>query len=159
VDADRPLAGGPFRSCRLPITLGADQSYRIRIWQLADARKPDDPEWWGAWLINDSKGTEQLIGQLQTPGSWGWLTGAAGGFIEHFGPMPQGCASIPPSTSRYDTVKADNGAFTSSISASVYGDCKAGLDGRTAIECGGGECRVTVRDARPGAPAGISVSD
>jgi hypothetical protein len=151
VDASRPLAGGPFRSCRLPIELVAGDTYQLRVVEVSDANEPDAPEWWGATLYNVSKDEEQWIGQLQVPGSWGWLEGHAGGFIEHFGPMPNGCDSIPASSSMFVATTADDGSFTSSISARVYGQCEPSISARSTIECEGDRCAVEVR--RAGSPS------
>ena len=86
------------------------------------------------------------IGDLQVPGSWGWLEGRAGGFIEHFGPMPQGCDSIPASSSTFFAVSADGGSRQSSISAYVYGKCKDSLQPRTQINCADGRCDIELAD-------------
>jgi hypothetical protein len=80
-DPRRKVDGGPFRSCRLPVTLSSGVKYRLRIWQTK-------PGWVGAWLINDATKQEQEIGQLQLPGSWGGLKMGSDGFMEQFGPMP-----------------------------------------------------------------------
>jgi hypothetical protein len=139
VDPSRPLAGGPFMSCRLPIDLVSNARYRLRLWVLSE---PGD--WWGAWLINVDTGDEQFIGKIQLPNSWQWLNASAGGFIEHFGPMPDGCDSIPASESTYFAATADNG-ITSSLSANLYGDCMTPLSSRTNISCASGQCDVSIR--------------
>jgi hypothetical protein len=141
-DPTRQVAGGPFRSCRLPINLAANEAYRLRLYEIADAREPDAPEWWGASFINVSTGDEQLIGRVQVPGAWGWLGSNAGGFIEHFGPMPAGCDSIPASSSTFLATQADNGSVQSSISATLYGKCEASLRRRSNISCAAGRCDV-----------------
>ena len=93
-DPRRKVDGGPFRSCRLPVTLGSGVKYRLRIWQTK-------PGWFGAWLIDDGTKQEREIGQLQLPGKWGGLKVGSDGFMEQFGPMPQGCGSIPSSNTTY----------------------------------------------------------
>ena len=143
-DPSRPVAGGPFRSCRLPISLEPDKHYRLRLVEVADAREPDEPEWWAATFTDISTGTEQYIGQLQVPGSWSWLQGNAGGFIEHFGPMPQGCESIPATSSAFLAATANNGSATSSMSARLYGQCEAALQPHTTIDCRDGRCQVDI---------------
>ncbi len=140
-DPSRPVAGGPFRSCRLPISLEPNERYRLRLSEIADARQPDAPEWWGAWLVKVSTGEESLIGQLLVPGSWGWLQSGAGGFIEHFGPMPAGCDSIPASSSTFFAALADN-SLRSSLSASLYGNCEEPLRPRTRIACTAERCDI-----------------
>ncbi len=148
-DPGRRIAGGPFRSCRLPIELEPEVSYRLRLYEVADSRRAGEPEWWGASLVNLSTGDEQVIGQIQVPGSWGWLQSNAGGFIEHFGPMPAGCNSIPASSSVFRAVKADNDSLTSSISAKIYGACAEALRTRSRIECSTAECGVEVTAPQP----------
>lgn len=139
------IAGGPYRSCRLPITLAKGVKYRLRLAEISDAAKPGQPEWWGAWLINLKTGQERLIGRLQTRGDWGWLNTGTGGFIEHFGPMPNGCASIPKSQSEYFAASADYGSFKSTVDAYVYGSCAAIVTARSTIACTAASCKVTVR--------------
>ncbi|MBT8079150.1 MAG: hypothetical protein KJO31_11290 [Gammaproteobacteria bacterium] len=143
-DPSRPVAGGPFRSCRLPISLQPNTPYRLRLVEVADAREPDAPEWWGATFTNLSTGEEQWIGQLQVPGSWSWLQSSAGGFIEHFGPMPAGCDSIPATSSAFLATSANNGDATSSNSARLYGQCEAALQPHTNIQCRDGRCQVDI---------------
>lgn len=142
VDTARRVAGGPFRSCRLPITLTANDAYALRLTEVADAREPDAPEWWAAILIHVETGEEQVIGQLQVPGPWGWLNNDSGGFIEHFGPMPDGCDSIPASSSTFFATTADDGSVKSTISANLYGACEESLRSRTSIDCTDRQCDV-----------------
>lgn len=144
VDPSRRVAGGPFRSCRVPIELAVNETYQLRVYEVGDARKPNTPEWWGASLVNVSTGKEQAIGQLLVPASWGWLESHAGGFIEHFGPMPAGCDSIPATSSTFFAATADKGSFESSISANLYGKCKASLHARSNIDCAAGQCVIEV---------------
>lgn len=144
-DSSRKVAGGPFRSCRLPITLSANTKYRIRLWEISNARKPNEPEWWGAWLIDVTNGKEYLIGQIQTPGEWSWLNGGTGGFIEHFGLMPNGCASIPASQNTIFPTRADNGSQLSTTEAYLYGNCETDLKSRTSIDCDSGQCDITIK--------------
>lgn len=145
-DASRPVAGGPFRSCRLPIDLNPDTPYRLRVVEVADAREPDKPEWWAATFTDLSTGTEQYIGQLQVPGSWSWLQSNAGGFIEHFGPMPDGCGSIQATSSAFLATSADNGAAESFIKARLYGKCAETLKPKTKIDCRNDRCQIDITD-------------
>lgn len=127
IDPARRFAGGPFKSCRLKVDIAADTPYRLRIWELSDARKPDEPEWWGAWLINDGPdGGEQFIGKLQVPGNWGWLNRNPGGFMEHWTAMTD-CHDIPASTTTYRSATGDNGSVELPVSCRLYGDCAADL--------------------------------
>jgi hypothetical protein len=144
VDTTRRTAGGPFYSCRLGVTIEADKRYTLRVWEVSDAEQPNEPEWWGAWLINETDGTEEYIGKIQVPGNWGWLSGDTGGFIEHFGPMPAGCDSIPASEARIYATRADGGLFTSSLALRTYGACQAAIDPRTYLHCEQDQCTAEI---------------
>ena len=143
-DQNRKTAGGPFHSCRLDVKLEANKQYKLRLWEVSDGNLADDPEWWGAWLINETDDTEEMIGQIQVPGNWDWLNNGAGGFVEHFGPMPKGCGSIPANTSIFKVVQADAGTFQSTISTNSYGACKADIDARSSLSCSGDACTVKI---------------
>ena len=115
-DQRRKVDGGPFRSCRLPVTLSQGVKYRLRVWKTGAG-------WYGAWLINDTSKQEQQIGELKVPPPWGGLEDG-GGFMEQFGPMPRGCGSIPSSNTTLFPATADAGSHTAKLSTSVYGACK-----------------------------------
>jgi len=122
-DPRRKVDGGPFRSCRLPVTLASGVKYRLRVWQTK-------PEWFGAWLIDDATKQEREIGQLQLPGNWGGLKMGSDGFMEQFGQMPQGCGSIPSSDTTFFPATADGGRYTAKLSTSVYGACEKEVKAR-----------------------------
>ena len=122
-DPQRPVAGGPFQGCRLPVTLTPGQRYRLRIWRTGEANKPG-PKWWGAWLINDDTKEERQVGQIAVHHGWGGLSVDTSGFMEQFGPMPDGCRSIPASATMMFPATADDGKYTAKFSAYVYGPCK-----------------------------------
>ncbi len=143
VDPSRPLAGGPFRSCRLPISLQPGVTYQLRVYETSDAQKPNEPEWWGSVLVNAATGEESFIGALQVPGEWGWLRNAGSGFIEHFGPMPAGCGSIPASSSVYFAAIGGDGQ-RSTLSSKLYGACESDLRRRTRMNCNGAQCGIEI---------------
>ncbi len=159
VDHARQTAGGPFRSCRLPIELSAEKQYKLRIWQVSDATQPDAVEWWGAWLINGTDGVEHKIGEIQVPGNWGWIDNGVTGFVEHFGPMPEGCGSIPASKATFKAAKADNGAYTATTSADLYGACKDALLARTNLNCTLERCDFEVASLTPLEPEPSASAD
>lgn len=120
-DPARQVDGGPFFSCRLQITLRPGTHYRLR---LAEGR---DPAWWSAWLIDDDTKEEHLIGDIRVPAAWGRLTSEVGGFIEHFGPMPKGCDSIPSSTATIAAAVGNDGAAKATVTARNDGACAEDL--------------------------------
>lgn len=145
-DQSRKIAGGPYTSCRLPVPLKKGGHYKLKINEIADARKPDDPEWWGAWFIDTDTNKEHYIGKIQVPGSWKWLNSSVGGFIEHFKSMPNDCGSIPGSAASYDQALADNAKYRSKLAMSVYGDCEAAIKSRATISCQDGKkCSVNIK--------------
>jgi hypothetical protein len=138
-DPRRKVDGGPFRSCRLPVTLSQSVKYRLRVWQT-------ETGWFGAWLINDATKQEQQIGELKVPRVWGGLEDG-GGFMEQFGPMPNGCSSIPASDTTFFPATADAGSLTAKLSASVaHGACEKEIAARYhALKAGDGTVNVIVR--------------
>ena len=52
------------------------------------------------------------------------------GFMEQFGPMPQGCNSIPSSDTTFFPATADGGRYTAKLSTSVYGGCEKEVKAR-----------------------------
>ena len=137
----RKWAGGPFRSCRTPISLEENTNYRIRIWEESQGNG-----WWGSWLINLSTNEQQFIGKIQVPAHWGRLNGDhAGGFMEFFNAMPNGCDSIPGSTTSILNGKANNGTQTGKTSVNLYGQCEQNLSPRTSLNCDDTGCTVIVQ--------------
>lgn len=144
-DSGRKWAGGPFKSCRTPITLKENSKYRMRIWELGSTEHPTEPEWWGCWLIDLNSNEEQFIGKIQVPASWGWLDGtAAGGFMEYFDALPEGCASIPSSATTVFNAKANNSGQIGSTSVNLYGACLDALKARTTIESDKTGCTIKI---------------
>jgi hypothetical protein len=112
--------------------------YRLRIWQT-------DKGWYGAWLINDATKQEQLIGQLKVPPAWHGLEDG-GGFMEQFGPMPQGCGSIPASDTTFFPATADAGTATAALSTNVYGACEKEVTARyRAVKASDASVNVIIR--------------
>ena len=137
-DQHRKVDGGPFRSCRLPVTLSQGVKYRLRVWKT-------DTGWYGAWLINDTSKQEQQIGELKVPPPWGGLEDG-GGFMEQFGPMPRGCSSIPSSNTTLFPATADSASVTAKLSTSLYGACEKDVTSRyRAVKAADGSVNVIVR--------------
>jgi hypothetical protein len=124
-DPNRKVAGGPYTSLRLPITLLPDVKYRLR---LASARAPFSG--WTASVRNEVTGVETVLGVLDVPPSWGGVNANPGGFMEFFGQLPNGCASIPPSTTTFHRAMANEGGISSTVSTRVYGACQEDISGR-----------------------------
>ena len=121
------------------MTLGSGVKYRLRIWQTK-------PGWFGAWLIDDGTKQEREIGQLQLPGKWGGLKVGSDGFMEQFGPMPQGCGSIPSSNTTLFPATANAGSYTAKLSTSVYGACEKEVKARYhAATAADGSVNVTLK--------------
>jgi uncharacterized protein DUF3472 len=144
-DHRRHVDGGPFRSCRLPVTLAAGRKYRLRIWKVGDPDKTAGAKWWGAWLINDDTKEEQQVGQMEVRSAWGGLSVGSTGFMEQFGPMPAGCQSIPSSTTTFFPATANAGSFTAKMSTNVYGACENAVKARYHASPSNGGISVVVR--------------
>ena len=140
--------GGTFNNCILNVSLVPNNKYTLRLSLVEDATVSNDPTWWGAWLINHTANTEQLVGQIKAPSDFGWLGRSTGGFIEQFGSMQNGCPSIPAADITYSAASADEGRFESnSVNASVYGLCKNSIKQRITLKgCGTSRtCNIKIK--------------
>lgn len=128
-DPSRRVLGGPFRSCRLPVTLKPGTHYAL----LLRAREDGSPEagrWWEAWLADDASGKSVLIGALKAPAGWGLVDPDTGGFVEQMGPMPKGCDLLPAFSAVFGAAVANDAAVEAEVSARLYGVCEGPLKKR-----------------------------
>lgn len=140
-DPNRKVAGGPYLSIRAPVALRSDTKYRLRIWALANPGKTG----WSAYLMDEDAQKEVTIGNLEVPPTWGDIGQNPGGFMERFKDMPNGCVSIPASTTIYYPATANGGSILSSLSTNVYGACQAEVQPRClAVKSGDGRVTVTI---------------
>ena len=142
VDTSRVTAGGPFSSLRIDVDLVAGDDYAFSLQQSADPQG----DLWSASLINKTQNTSQDFGGNIVPEAWGGLNAAnIGGFVEHFGPMPEGCDSIPASNATFKSATTSAGDATT-LSPRVYGLCQENIEARAQLSCTGSECNVVVND-------------
>jgi len=71
-------------SCKIALRLKEGTEYRLRLWEIADARKPTEPRVVGAWLMDMSTKQETIIGQIQVPADWKWMTSSTNFFVEYY---------------------------------------------------------------------------
>jgi hypothetical protein len=81
---------------------------------------------------------------VRVPAGWGRLTSEAGGFIEQFGPMPEGCASIPASETVIEGATGNDGVVQAQVSLNIYGNCEAAIRPRFSETREGNGVRVKV---------------
>jgi Domain of unknown function (DUF3472) len=122
---------GAVASCIMPYDWKVGHKYRFRIWEIEDARKPDEDEWWGAWVYDVNTDKETFIAKLKVPGNLKWLKSAVS-FVEYFGPLPQKCdTKIPYSKATFSLLQADKNTFegtpTAELSPSSYFACASKL--------------------------------
>lgn len=120
---------GSGYSCKIKYNWKEGRTYRIRLHQISDAKKPQNDEWWGAWIMDMTTSQEKQIGKILIPGSWNWLKSRSSNFTEYFGQQTgrsMSCDQIPYSKATFSFPKMDGGAIKPQKSAyKTYGDCKS----------------------------------
>ena len=113
-------------NCKIAFDWKEATQYRLRLYEVADARKPKDPEWWGAWVMDMSTKQETFIGQILVPGSWNWMTSSTNFFVEYFLSVPS-CDQIPYAKATLHMPTRENGRVvpTRAPSLETYGICKS----------------------------------
>lgn len=113
-------------SCRIAYDWNEGTEYRLRLFEIADSRYPNEPEWWGAWVMNMTTCEETFIGMILVPASWSWLTSGSNFFVEYFLSVPS-CDQIPYAKATLHTPTRENGRVhpTGPPSIETYGKCKS----------------------------------
>jgi len=120
---------GSGYSCRIKYNWIEGRQYRIRLWELWDARKPNEDEWWGAWVLDTVTLEEEFIGKILLPATWKWLISGSQNWVEYWG-MQDGqrhpCSQIPYTKATYSFPTLENGTIQpKSVSYKTYGDCSS----------------------------------
>lgn len=126
---------GSGYSCRLAYPFVVGRTYRLRVWKLES-----DPwgQWWGAWILDESTGVEQHIGDIMGP----WGSGAImppSNFSEYFG-GDVGCNNVPVSTVLWHPPRGDQQG------AGVYRSTGTYSGGNRGACVGGSTSGVTVKE-------------
>lgn len=110
--------------CKIPFDWKEDTQYRLRLFEVADARYPDQPEWWGAWVMDMETMDETQIGQIKVPADWGWMKGSSDFFVEYYLSTPS-CEEIPHQKATLHSPTRENGQVrpTAITKAETYGTC------------------------------------
>lgn len=122
-----PFGGeGVGYSCKIEYDWQDNVEYRVRLWELSDARKPEEPEWWGAWIMDMSTQEETFIGKILVPANWKWLNSSGNFFVEYFLPT-NGCENVPYAKATLSVPRRENGTVQpiSAPIAEEYGVCKS----------------------------------
>ncbi|KAI0562789.1 hypothetical protein FGB62_53g05 [Gracilaria domingensis] len=111
-------------SCKIPFDWQEGKQYRLRLFEIADARYPDQPEWWGAWVMDMETVQETFIGQIKVPAAWGWMKGSTNFFVEYYLSVPS-CGETPFQQATLHTPTRENGRVVPTGDPSVknYGTC------------------------------------
>lgn len=120
-----PFGGeGVGYSCKIAYDWKEGVEYRLRLFEIADASKPAEPEWWGAWLMDMSTKQEVFIGQIKVPANWSWLTSFTNFFVEYFLSVPS-CDQIPYAKATLHMPTREDGRVqpTAAPSLETYGHC------------------------------------
>lgn len=73
--------------------------YRYRVWTTSsDARGT----WWGGWIIDETAGTETLIGLIRVPPSWQWLDRVSYTWVEYYAANARTCSQLGYSVVHFD---------------------------------------------------------
>lgn len=125
-------------SCKVEYPWREGVTYTIRVWQLGDAKKPNEPEWWRGSIIDQSTGKETVIGDIQVPAAWGWLKRDASMFTEYYTstvkqsvgdadegrPKPRVCMVMPKAEVMVAPPQANGGSVRATrLTVRNYGKC------------------------------------
>jgi hypothetical protein len=116
---ERFTGEGEGWSCRMQYKWVQGHAYRLRLWELCCADKPQQDEWWGAWIMDTTTGQEVFLGQIQVPSSWQWLDWSVV-WVEYYGSVSD-CSAIPYAKARFERPTADNGTFRPQNLTTDYG--------------------------------------
>lgn len=111
---------GEGYSCRINYNWVLGRKYMYRVEQVA-------PSWWGAWIKDTVTGTEDAIGKIQVPNSWGGLTQTSVVWTEYFGGVKfQNCNEIPYAKGKWENILSNNTIRPSSYNPHIADTtCKA----------------------------------
>lgn len=114
-DAHGPGCGafggeGTGYSCRLAYPIASDRMYRLRLWRVAT--EPAG-QWWSAWVMDQTTGTEAWIGEIRAPAS-ATAVSSYMNFTEYFGESVAAIDQVPRSITDFTQPGANQ------ISPGVY---------------------------------------
>ncbi|NKC16484.1 MAG: DUF3472 domain-containing protein [Gammaproteobacteria bacterium] len=117
---------GTGYSCKIAYDWQEGTEYRLRLWEIADARKPTEPEWWGAWVMNMKTKQETFIGQIQVPADWKWMTSSTNFFVEYYLSV-SACDQTPYAKATLHAPTRENSTVhpTGAPTLETYGNCKS----------------------------------
>ncbi len=125
-------------SCRVEYPWREGVKYCLRIWELLDAEKPNEPEWWRGAIIDTATNQEAIIGDIRVPAEWSWLRKDASCFTEcyssivkqeigdedHDKPNPRVCQYMPKAEVLIYPPQANNrSVVASTMTPQSYGKC------------------------------------
>jgi len=120
---------GTGYSCKIKFNWIEGRQYRIRLWELWDARKPNEDEWWGAWVLDTTTLKEEFIGNILLPASWKWLKSNSTNFVEYWGLQDgriHSCNEIPYTKATFGFPTLENGTVKpTNVYYQTYGDCSS----------------------------------
>jgi len=115
-------------SCRIAHQIKTDRLYRLRLWRRA---AEGANQWWGAWIMDQTTGVEQFLGEISAPSNatavHRWMT-----FTEYRGeavPSPQ---DVPHSVADFFQPKGMQDQFGATFARSLIG---SGTTGSVAVQC------------------------
>ncbi|KAI0559239.1 hypothetical protein FGB62_162g01 [Gracilaria domingensis] len=111
-------------SCKIAFEWEEGKQYHLRLFEIADSRYPDQPEWWEAWVMNMETAQETFIGQIKVPASWGWMKGSTNFFVEYYLSVPS-CGQALFQQATLHTPMRENGRVlpTGDPRVKTYGTC------------------------------------
>ncbi len=96
-------SGGTGFSCRVPYPINIDHWYRLRVKKVSeDARSV----WWGAWVLDETTGTETYIGKLKVAATETSISGQMN-FSEYYGDAVARPDLVPQSIVYWTSPSAD----------------------------------------------------
>ena len=130
-DADQALCSGvagaicqPFGGegvgyqTMIPYPWTARHAYRTRVWAL---NKDASGEWWLGAILDDTLGTEAIIGSIHVPTGRGRLSGTIYTWVEWYAPQASNCTQLPLSLVFFGRPRANAGSAEAGSPTNHYG--------------------------------------
>ncbi len=102
----------------IPYNWVAGHSYRTRVWAV---RTDASGEWWLGAIIDDTLGTEAIIGSIHVPIGRGRLSGHITTWTEWYGPHVTACNQLPISVIFFGPPRANGGTVYAGSARNWYG--------------------------------------
>lgn len=90
----------------IPYTWKPGHYYRYRVWTTSAGTRGT---WWSGWIIDETEGTETMIGTIRVPAHWQWLDRVSYTWVEYFAANAKTCSELGYALVHFDRPSANAG--------------------------------------------------